>query len=101
MDLGLLVALLFFGFIATEGFVEYFFGTLFEKFPKITPYAWTLKYISLLAGIGLAFAYNLDLVARVFTLASPGMPWLGTLITGVVMGRGANFVSEVWDKYLS
>lgn len=100
-NLGLFVVLMFFGFMATEGAVEYIFGTLFEKFAAITPYAWVLKYASLAAGLFLAFAYHLDGVQIVFGQVSPEMPWLGTFLTGLVMGRGANFVADVWQKYFS
>jgi len=39
----------------TEGFVEYIFGTLFDKLPKLSAHKWALMYISLLVGVGLAF----------------------------------------------
>ena len=100
-NLGLFAILMFFSFIATEGFVEYFLGTLFERVEKIKPFAWLLVYVSLFAGLGLTFAFELDAVAKVFGITSPAMPWLGTALTGVVIGRGANFVADVWKKYLT
>ena len=100
-NLGLFAVLMFFGFIATEGCVEYFLGKLFEKWEKITQFSWTLMYVSLGAGLFLAFAYHLDAVAQVFGQVAPEMPWLGTFLTGVVLGRGANFVADVWKKYFS
>ena len=100
-SLGLFVVLMFFGFMATEGCVEYFLGTLFERVEKLKPFAWLLMYVSLFAGLGLAFAFELDAVAKVFGITSPAMPWLGTGLTGVVIGRGANFVADVWKKYLT
>ena len=100
-SLGLFAVLMFFGFIATEGCVEYFLGTLFEKVPKLTPLSWVLMYVSLGVGVFLAYAFQLDAVAKVFSITSPTMPWLGTGLTGVVIGRGANFVADVWKKYLT
>ena len=81
--------------------MEYFLGTLFERVEKLKPFAWLLMYVSLFAGLGLAFAFELDAVAKVFGITSPTMPWLGTGLTGVVIGRGANFVADVWKKYFS
>ena len=100
-NLGLFAVLMFFGFIATEGCVEYFLGMLFEKVTKLTPFAWLLMYVSLAGGLFLAFAYQLDAVEMAFGIASPTMPWLGIVLTGVVIGRGANFVADVWKKYFS
>ena len=89
------VLLLFFGFMATEGTVEYLLGTPFDKFPKLTPHKWLLMYVSLAVGEFLAFHYQLDIVSL---LGKPVDP-VGITLTGVVMGRGANFVSDLWGKF--
>lgn len=96
MNAGMFVLLMFFGFMATEGTVEYLLGTPFDKIPKLSPFRWLLMYVSLAVGIGLAFYYLLDIVA-LFGLATS---WVGILLTGVIIGRGANFVSELWSKFL-
>ena len=100
-NLGLFAVLMFFGFMATEGFVEYFLGTLFERITKLTPFAWLLMYVSLAGGLFLSYAFQLDAVFLVFGITSATMPWLGVFLTGVVIGRGANFVADVWKKYFS
>jgi len=96
MDPLLFVLMLFFGFMATEGTVEYVLGTPFDKFPVLTPFKWLLMYVSLALGIFLAFYYALDMVAL---LGKPMTP-VGMVLTGIVMGRGANFVSDVWSRFL-
>lgn len=49
-------------------------------------------YLSLLIGVGLAFFYAADALAAVgFGEASA----VGTLFTGLVVGRGSNFVHDV------
>ena len=100
-NLGLFAVLMFFGFIATEGCVEYFLGKLFEKIAKLTPFAWALMYVSLGVGLFLAYAFQIDGILLIFGITSPTMPWLGVALTGVVIGRGANFVADVWKRYFS
>jgi hypothetical protein len=100
MDGFTLLGALFFGFMATEGTVEYFLGTLFDKIAALTPHKWVLMYLSALVGVGFAWAYGFDLIASVFGYTSPGVPWLGVVLTGIVLGRGANFVNDIWGKYL-
>jgi hypothetical protein len=93
MDLGLFVPLTLLAFVATEGVVEYLLGTLFDKIEKIKPYSWTLMYASAAAGVGLAFFYKLDAMALVGLPASP----VGLFVTGIFVGRGANFISDVFS----
>ena len=97
MDPIMFALMMLFGFMATEGAVEYILGTLFDKVESLTPYKWALMYASLAAGIFLAFYYSLDMVTLFNIDATP----VGTVMTGIVMGRGANFVSEVWQKYIA
>ena len=95
MNPGTFLILIFFGFMATEGTVEYILGTPFDKLPKLQPYRWLLMYVSLALGIFLAFYYALDVVVYLGLPASP----VGTVLTGIVMGRGANFVNDLWQKF--
>jgi len=96
MDPLLFALMMFFGFMATEGTVEYILGTLFDKIKKLKPAKWLLMYVSLGLGIFLAFYYSLDLVVFFGQPATP----VGTVLTGIVMGRGANFVNDAWQKYI-
>lgn len=88
-------ALMFLAFVATEGTVEFALGTLFDKVAKLAPFKWTLMYVSLAVGIFLAFYYALD-VMSLFGL--PGSP-VGMVISGIVIGRGANYVSSVFQRF--
>ena len=98
MEQALLFALMiFFGFMATEGVVEFVLGTAFDKVVQLAPFKWLLMYVSLAVGIFLAFYYSLDAVALVFQ--QPPTP-VGLILTGTIMGRGANFVSDIWQRFL-
>lgn len=90
MEFPVFAALMFFAFIATEGAVEYLVGPLFEKFAP--NFKWMQMYISAAAGIGLAFGYGLDLPALWFGVQES---IVGIVITGIVMGRGANAVHDI------
>lgn len=59
-----------------------------ERSLAINPYL----YLSLLVGVGLAFNYDLDLIAAL-DVAPPTA--VGTLITGALLGRGSNFIHDV------
>jgi len=85
-----------------ESLVEYIFGTLFDKLPALAPYKWTLMYVALVVGVGMAFFYGLDLIALISQEAGGqvGASWLGILLTGLVVGRGSNFLHEFVSKYL-
>lgn len=97
MDFGLFTVMMFFGFMCTSGAVEYIFGTFFDKIVSLVPLKWTLMYMSLGLGIFLAFHYELDIPYLLLGLkASP----VGVIATGIIMGRGANFINDVWDRFL-
>ncbi len=58
-----------------------------------------LKYIALAVGLALAFAYSLDLLREAFgVVASPA--WTGIMLTGLAVGRGANYLHDFAVKYL-
>ena len=84
-------------FMAEAG-VEYIVGTPFDKVEKLKPFKWLLMYISLAAGIGMAVFYQLDLPALVLQL-EPSI--VGMVLTGTAIGRGANFVNDLWQKYVA
>ena len=86
-----------------EGFVEYFFGTLFDKIPSIGKYKWTLMYVSAAAGVALAFYYSVDLIALAVNMAgatqAPTIP--GIIFTGFIIGRGANYINDFVSRWLT
>lgn len=85
-----------------EGFTEYIFGTAFEKFTKLQPYKWLLMYISLIVGIGLMFYYQLDLIALIANMAGASLPVtpVGLVLSGLVIGRGANYANDFVTRWL-
>ena len=102
MTTGFLIFAMFLGFIATEGTIEYIFGTLFDKIAKLTSYKWALMYLSLALGVFLAFFYQLDMVyivAQASGATAVTASWVGLVATGVIIGRGANFVNDTWTKF--
>jgi hypothetical protein len=80
-----------------EAMVEYVFGTPMDKIAKLKPFKWLLMYISLGVGVGVAFWYSLDLVALVMEQEPT---WVGIVFTGAGIGRGANWLNDLWQKYL-
>lgn len=86
----------------TESFVEYLFGIPMQKIALLQPYAWVLNYIALVVGVGMAFYYGIDLIALIAQAA--GGAWgstpVGIVLTGMVIGRGSNFLSDFVTKYL-
>lgn len=73
--------------VFTEGFVDYLFeGGKFDKYKK---------YVALAMGIALAVAYDLDLVETIIGI-EPAVPYLGQVITGTIIGRGSNYLSDLW-----
>jgi hypothetical protein len=84
--------LMFFGWVATEGVVEYLLGKFFDFFSVPDRYKKLIQPIaSAVVGIGFAFWYKIDLIY--LWLAQP-YSWVGVLVTGLVVGRGANAVHE-------
>lgn len=88
------------GFLV-ESFTEYFFGQIANQVPKLAPYKWLLIYLSAAFGLVVAIHYKVDLVAslmRVFGLDHPNEIH-GMVLSGLGIGRGANFIHELWSKF--
>ena len=58
-----------------------------------------LRYIAALVGVALCVLYSADLLTMV-GLTSP-WPWIGPVITGLIIGRGANFVHDFASRWLT
>lgn len=85
----MLTGILLLAFIA-ESMTEYFFDTL----PKYQ------KYIAAGVGILLAVAFRINgLVTFDFIDFSSALAyWVAVILTGLVIGRGANFVHDVMQR---
>lgn len=62
-----------------------------------TPLARYQKYVALGFGELLAFGFGIDILADWFGLPSV-IPSLGTALSGVMLGRGSNFIHDVWKR---
>lgn len=84
-----------------EGFVEYVFGTAFDKSPKLIPYKWMLMYISLIVGVAVAFYYSIDLIALIANNAGGNIAItpVGIIFSGFIIGRGANYISDFVGRW--
>lgn len=91
----------------TEAAVEYFIRPIVRREPKpIIPNSdhvdfpgLFLRYSAAGIGIALAVLYQADILALV-GLVSP-VPFVGYIVTGLVIGRGSNFVNDFAGRWLS
>lgn len=79
-------------FLATfiEGTVQY----LFAKEHLTQPW---LKYVSLAFGIIVAIFYKVDIPAMIGL--NTAIPIVNYCVSGVIMGRGANYVNDIISKF--
>lgn len=86
----------------TESMVEYVAGKPFDQIPALQPHKWLLMYLSLGVGVGLSFFYQLDMIAAIAEIAGQAMQpsWVGFLLTGLGLGRGANYLHDFVTAYV-
>ncbi len=58
-----------------------------------------LRYVAMAVGVGLACAYRTDLLGMVGLTA--WTPWIGYVITGVLIGRGSNYLHDLVNRWLT
>ena len=88
---------------AIEGFVEYALGSWVDD-TRFAKYNIILGYLAMAIGVGLSFYYSLDLLVALSELifdapvveASP----VGFAITGIVMGRGSEYLHKFVSRFL-
>lgn len=95
-ELKLLVLALALAFLA-ESMTEYIFGQAVDHFEKLAKLRWALMYVALGAGVGLAFFYQVDLLALIGGQAESQV---GYALSGLIVGRGANFVHDFISRYI-
>lgn len=83
---------IFFLSFFVEGFIEYTLGGVLKNGQRAI-----LKWAALALGAALAIAYNVDLLAQ-FGLVST-IPFVGEIVTGVIIGRGSNYVHDVLGAF--
>jgi hypothetical protein len=86
----------------TEAIVEYAARPWLKPAGRTAPgeKPLTLRYAAMGLGVLLAVAYQADLLALV-GLISPISPYVGYVVTGLVIGRGSNFLHDLADRWLA
>ena len=88
-----LTAIAIIGLLAfvNESMVEWVFGEWLDK-------RW-MKYLALLGGVLLALAFQITILR---TLAGLNAPYYAdAILSGLVMGRGSQYVHDFYGKYLA
>lgn len=101
MSIMSILAIIFFLAFLVEALVEYIFGQAAQHIPALQPYQWTLMYVALAVGVGAALVYRLDLVFLLseFLGGSIQQTLLGTILTGLAIGRGSNFIHDITARF--
>lgn len=88
-----------------EAIVEFFAGAPIAHNEKLKPYSWALIYVAAVAGVGVSFHYQFDIVALIATYleTSPaiGVSPVGIILTGLTIGRGSNAVHDLMQKMIA
>ena len=61
--------------------------------------AYLLRYIAAVVGIALAIAYRADILGLLGLTA--WAPWIGWVVTGLIIGRGSNYLHDMVDRWLA
>jgi hypothetical protein len=72
-----------------ESIVEYFLPSFPEQ------WKWTKMYVAAVLAVGVSIAYGADLPAA---LGLPSVPYVGSVLTGLIIGRGSNFIALLWKR---
>jgi len=106
--IAILIAVAFALAFLTESLVEYLMGTPMEHVAVLKPWKWSLMYIAAAVGVGLALYWKIDLIAvvanGVATLSKIELSWsvspVGQILSGLIIGRGSNFLHDFLGKVL-
>jgi len=102
-DVTAVAVFVFFAFLV-ESTTEYIFSPWVDlakaKWPVVEQLE-PLKFIALIVGVLVSFGFELDLIVVAFPDVTPQAPWFGLLLTGLLIGRGGNFVHDTWKTYIA
>ena len=88
-----------------EALVEHLFAPIVDARAETEPVdAWNwrpivLRYTSLFLSVLLAITYRADLL--LLLNLTPPWPWVGWVITGLLIGRGSNFIHDFASRWLT
>lgn len=79
-----------------EALTEYFVGEPLSHYED-GKYCWLLKYVG--AGVGVVFCviYKIDILLAFLNL-QPAVVGVGWVVSGIIIGRGSNFLNDVMDR---
>jgi hypothetical protein len=80
------ITLVFILAVLVEGLMEYFGQT--------APSGWK-PYIAALVAVLLCIGYQADLLGELGYI--PRFPLIGEILTGLVIGRGSNYLNDLWE----
>ena len=75
-----------------EGLINYLFGVNEGEYKR----HW-IRYIALVAGIALAIAYQLDILSLTGLVAIH--PMIGYIVSGLIIGRGSNYLNDFVSSF--
>jgi hypothetical protein len=70
---------------------------IYAYFGEVPETMAALRYVGAVVGVALCLAYGVDLLA--LTGLTAQVPFVGPVVTGLLIGRGANFVNDFLGKY--
>jgi len=85
----------------TESLVEYLLGAIIEHVQTLEKYAWLQMYVAAAVGIVGAFIYKFDFLHLLGKLVEEDIAvhWFGIALTGLAIGRGANYIHDIVSRY--
>ena len=75
--------------VLVEAIVEYFISAQDKHQP------W-LQYVAAVIGVAVCIAYKVDLLASLGVTST--YPFVGEVITGLIIGRGSNYLSDFMTR---
>ena len=102
MNVLLILAIVLFIAFLIETLVEFVTSPIFDKIPVLTPHKWVVMYVAIAVAVFASFLYRLDLVfmlAQFLGVESIPETIYGTAITGVAIGKGSNYLHDLFKKF--
>lgn len=101
MDFEVLAGVFALAFLC-EGVVEYLFVDMVKYLCAILDKwigvaadpAKVIKLVAVMVGVGLCFAYSIDLITLLGLGLTSVYPWVGYVLSGIVIGRGSNYLND-------
>ena len=79
--------------VVIETLVEFLVAPVLDRVGR----SWLLPYAACLFGIVFSFAYRLDILRALLGIV-PVHPIIGHLVTGLALGRGSNFIHDLFGR---